>query len=68
MNGARGPGGKEQVVDTIIAILQPMAVFAVGLAARVGVVLGVMAVLATPGLVVLGAVRTVRWARRRAHT
>ncbi len=55
-------------MDPIIAILQPMAVFAVGLAARVGVVLGVMAVLATPGLVVLGAVRTVRWARRRAHT
>lgn len=53
-------------MDTIVGILQPIAVFAVGIAARVGVVLGVMAVLASPGLAVLGAVRGYRWAKRRA--
>ena len=54
-------------MEIFVAILQSISVFVVGLATRVAIVLALMAVLASPGLVAIGALRAWRWARHRAH-
>jgi hypothetical protein len=54
-------------METLVAILQGMSVFVVGLVSRVAIVLGVVAVLLAPVAVALGVVRAFRWARRRVQ-
>jgi glycine cleavage system H lipoate-binding protein len=54
-------------MDAVIAILQAIAAFAAGLAARLGFVLLAMALILVPALAVWGALRAVEWARRRAQ-
>lgn len=52
-------------MDAILGILENIGVFAAGLIARLGLVLAVLAALALPFALWAGAVRAVRWARRR---
>lgn len=55
-------------METLVAILQGIAVFVVGLVARVGIVVAVIAALLAPFALGIGAVRAFRWMRRRhAH-
>jgi len=54
-------------METLVAILQGIAIFLVGLVARVGIVVAVMAALMAPVVLAIGVVRTVRWAARRWH-
>ncbi len=54
-------------MQTVVAILQAIAVFLGGLAARVLIVFAVAAALLAPIALVLGLVRAVRWAFRKAH-
>jgi glycine cleavage system H lipoate-binding protein len=54
-------------MDAIIGILQVIGTFAVGLAARLGVVLLAMGMLLVPAALVFGALRAVEWGRRRAR-
>lgn len=54
-------------MQTLVAILQAIAVFVVGLAGRVLVVVGVVAALLAPFALAIGVVRAVRWAVRKGH-
>jgi hypothetical protein len=54
-------------MQTLVGILQVIAVFVGGLLARVLVVVAVMAALLAPFVLLIGLVRAVRWAVRRAH-
>ena len=54
-------------METLVAILQGIGVFVVGMVSRVAIVLTVAAVLLAPVAVAMGLVRAFRWARRRVH-
>lgn len=54
-------------METLVAILQAIVVFVAGLATRVLIVVAVAAALLLPVLLVIGAIRALRWAWRRGH-
>jgi hypothetical protein len=54
-------------METLVAILQGITVFVVGIVTRLAIVLAVAAALLAPVAVALGGVRVFQWARRRVH-